>query len=413
MSAGKTYGIKEYVEFVNGALWAAQGRGVWVEGEIRGLNVVRGNTYLDLVEVDGRDSYVLNAALWMWKKQELTSRLDGVGFELRVGIRVRLFGKADVHPANGRFTFKIDDIDVAFTLGDLARRRAELVEHLKKSGLYDANRALPEPEVPMRLAIVTSVGSAAHADVLSELRRRGFGFDVTVLNSLVQGPEAPRALARALANASALDVDVVLLVRGGGSKGDLDAFDTEEVAIAIARCRHPVFTGIGHEIDTSVADEVAYRRFKTPTACAGDVGERVQRFLDDLEDTWLSVSESAGAALVSAEQDVSGLASSIRDRVVAALAGAEADLRGHRVRLGSRPREIVRSAHSRVDLSAARLRLLDPVNTLRRGWSIVRDESGRVIRSVSDVAVGDVMVARFADGTATGRIEEIREDGGD
>jgi exodeoxyribonuclease VII large subunit len=259
---------------------------------------------------------------------------------------------------------------------------------------------------------VTSLDSDARHDVIKELEGRGYGFQVTMLGSLVQGANAPRELSAALTRASSLDIDVVLLVRGGGSKSDLAAFDSEEVAEAVGRCRHPVFTGIGHERDVSVADEVASRAFKTPTACASAIVEMVRHFVDELQALWSDIASTAQESIEAAEGQRAELAIAVRDRTRAALAAAEADLREHRTRLIARPREIVRAADARVLNGATRVRLLDPVNTLRRGWSIVRDESGRVVRSVSDISVGDVMVAEFADGSVRSRVEDRVEDGG-
>src|SRR5690606_30731872 len=138
--------------------------------------------------------------------------------------------------------------------------RAELLARLRAEGLLDRQAALALPPVPLRVGLVTSRGSAAEADFLDELARSGFAFHVIAVDVRVQGTGAPRAIARGIASAAARACDVLAVVRGGGARTDLAAFDQEVVARTIAACPTPVLTGVGHEIDRSVADEVAHRR---------------------------------------------------------------------------------------------------------------------------------------------------------
>ena len=146
--------------------------------------------------------------------------------------------------------------------------RAALLAKLAEEDLLRANADRPMPLVPLRVGLATSDGSAAEADFLDELRRSGFAFRVLRADTRVQGSDAPRSIASAIRMLATHRLDVLALVRGGGARTDLAAFDDEAVARAIAACPVPVVTGIGHEVDTSVADEVAHTAAKTPTACA-------------------------------------------------------------------------------------------------------------------------------------------------
>jgi exodeoxyribonuclease VII large subunit len=308
--------------------------------------------------------------------------MDQHRLALTNGIKVRLFGSGDLYLERGSFSFKASKIDPRFTLGDLAGLRDEIIQRLKKAGLYDANRRVQLPLVPMKLALVTSVGSAAHADTLHELTESGIGFDIRVVDSRVQGDDAVQSLVNGLQTADAMnDVDVILLVRGGGSRTDLLAFDAEAVATAIAACRKPVFTGIGHEIDVSIADEVAHRAFKTPTACAAHVVEIVRSFVDSTESAWSAIATRSLGQLQAAERYLVLTAERVRQR----------------------PREAFRAAEQHLTHAAARLRLLDPVNTMRRGWSIVRDGKGEVVRSATDVSANDVLHIFLTDGEITAK----------
>ena len=162
----------------------------------------------------------------------------------------------------------MDQIDPSFTLGQLAVERERLLKQLFDEGLLEKNGLLQVPYVPLRVGLVTSIGSAAHADFITEISNSGFGFTVLEYDSRVQGENAAAEIVLGLEVLSSHNPDVIVLIRGGGSTADLSIFDSEIVARTIAELNLPVFTGIGHEIDRSVADEVAHSSFKTPTSCA-------------------------------------------------------------------------------------------------------------------------------------------------
>jgi exodeoxyribonuclease VII large subunit len=178
------------------------------------------------------------------------------------------------------------------------------------------------------------------------------------------------------------DIDVVLVLRGGGSKSDLAAFDDERIAMAIARCAHPVFTGIGHEIDTSVADLVAHTACKTPTACADEVIAHVLEFVDRLGEITVRVRSVTATAL---------------ERAVGRVAL-------NRERLRTRPHVAMQREKQRLALHANTVRLMDPAITMARGWSITRKADGSVVRSTSDVAAGDTLTTLVADGAITSTV---------
>jgi len=262
-----TLSVSQYIDVVNNVLKSTMGEGVWVQGEIEGFNNRTKHTYFNVVErSDGKKASV-NVAIWEFNLKRLKPLLEKHRLTLADGIKVRLFGTGDLYAERGSFSFKVSNIDPRFTLGDLAGQRDEIVQKLKLAGLYEANKRVKLPVVPLRIALLTSIGSAAHADTLHELEASGIGFEVFVYDVRVQGEDAAPTVVAAMKQAAKRDdIDLIMLVRGGGSKTDLLAFDTEEIAMAIGKCAKPVFTGIGHEIDFSIADEVAHRAFKTPTA---------------------------------------------------------------------------------------------------------------------------------------------------
>jgi exodeoxyribonuclease VII large subunit len=397
-----TMSVSEFVKYVNGILKRGLGRGVWVQGEIESFNDRNKHLYFNVVERDGTKKATLNVAMWDGIHTKLRPLLDRHRLTLGDGIKVRLFGVADVWDVNGKFSFKVSNIDPRYTLGDLAGQRDEVIRQLREKGLYDANRQVELPLVPLRLALITSVGSAAHADTVHELTDSGIGFSITVHDVRVQGEGAVSTIVTALDHYSSRDdIDLVMVVRGGGSRTDLLAFDTLEVASAIGRCRKPVFVGVGHEIDKSVADEVAYRAFKTPTACAAGVVDVVQAYVERTESAWDSIADEAMEMLRRSEQALVDSAHSIRHRVFEIVRAGENLVTVASERIRRRPLDVVRNAAREIDAVAERVRLLDPKTTMARGWSITTTKDGRTVRSVANVSTGDDVVTHLADGTIT------------
>jgi exodeoxyribonuclease VII large subunit len=318
-------------------------------------------------------------------------------------------------------------IDPRYTLGEMAMQRDDVVRRLVASGLYDANRRRAMPPVPLRIGLVTSVNSAAWHDFMHQLKASGHGFGVRVIDVRVQGDLAEEMLTRAIRNlGERTDIDVLVVIRGGGSRTELAMFDSESIATAIATSGVPVLTGLGHEIDRSVADEVAHTALKTPTACAVALIDAVQTFATRAETAWSEISARSGRHIERSNRGLLETARRIEQRTVGAVerAGQRLTDRAHRVslssvrlldhadagldraagRLGQRPLQHAAQQLQTLDQIEARIRLLDPVHTLARGWSLTRTIEGRIVRSPTDVAPGDEIVTTFADGTVASRV---------
>ncbi|MFM8901988.1 MAG: exodeoxyribonuclease VII large subunit [Actinomycetota bacterium] len=403
--------MSEFIKTVNQAVKKRFGGGVWVQGEIQELKMPN-HVYFTLVEQDGDKKAVLSASIWQSVHASIRLKLAENGLQLTEGLKVRVFGECDLYPGNGRFTFKISRIDSRFTLGDLIAQREETVKQLKLKKLYDANRAVELALVPLRIGIITSIGSAAHADVLKTFKDSGLGFRIFVHDARVQGDESVASVVSAIQTMdNRQDLDLLMLVRGGGSKNDLIGFDSLQIATAIAKCRLPVFTGIGHETDLSVADEVANQSHKTPTACATAVIEMVRDFVDKIERVWDQIESLAIAELEASASRLSEQANKISIKVLEALAGASKLIAVTAQRIRHRPLEVLKLETKTLDEFAQRTRLLDPVNTMARGWSITRDDDGKVVRDVGKLKSGDKLVTTFVNGTTTSTIQEISTKG--
>ncbi len=405
---------------------------IWIEGELRNLNRSRrGHVYFDLVDPgmpDDSSRPMLAVTLFDRERQAVNRFLTEQGGAVRMvdGVRVRIRGRLGTYPARSTLQLRMSWIDPAFTLGVLGMERDRVLAALSADGLLEANGRLPLHAPALHVALVTSIGSAAHADALDELRRSGIGFRVSVLDARTQGLDAERSLVRALLRAESLSVDVVAMVRGGGARTDLAAFDSELLARTIASLGVPVLTGVGHEVDRTIADEVAHTAHKTPTACAAALVGAALEARAAVRDAWVRVSSAASGRVVRADQS---LEHTCRAAGRAAQRHLERD--GHRVRalaaratiaaprtaaaasatLESTTRRIAPAATrhlqhstSRVDGLAARARSHDPVRALARGWSITRGPDGSVLRSVDGLADGDLTTTTLADGSFAARI---------
>ena len=381
-----SFSVGQFTEVLNHVLKASFDEGVWVEGEIQGLRKPNPHAYFTLIEnIDGVKAQ-LNINLFAGPLRNVQAKLRQQGIELKDGLKVRLFGRVEYYGPFGKLNLIATDVDTQFSAGDVAAKREELLRQLLERGVDKINKRIPVPLVPLRLGIISSSQAAGWADAQQHLTESGIGFAITFCDVRVQGDSAVSQIVAALNSLSRRDdIDLVMLMRGGGSKGDLAAFDDEQIAMAISKCSHPVFTGIGHEIDTSIADIVAHTANKTPTACAQSVIAIVENFLSDLSD-------SAG---------------SLRSLTQTAVERARSRIAVSVERLRTRPRTALDRQSQKLMMHAASVRLLDPVTTMARGWSITRDSSGNVVRSISDIKKGDTVVTALADGSITSTVEGV------
>ena len=376
----------------------------WVEGQITNLRTPRsGHTYLDLVEPSdepGRPPVAaFSVVLWKQTKVGIDRTLAEAG-DLTLGddLQVRIRASIDFYPPHGRLQLKMTGVDPGFTLGLMAAQRERLLLALATEGLLGRNASLALPEPALRIGLVTSIGSAAHADFCTELERSGIAFDLIERDTRVQGDGAAIDIAEGLRIVATYGPDVIALVRGGGSAVDLSVFDAEVVARTIAGLAVPVLTGIGHEIDRSIADEVAHTSYKTPTACAAALVGAARVFADRISALRTAIADHAHRAIDMADRQRTDLA----ERTIRA---ANAVLRHHTDLLAAGQSRLLHTASAlpqrhreRLD---ARLRALDPAMVLARGWSITRLSDGTLVRSPQDVSDGDTLVTALADGTVT------------
>ncbi len=455
----ETMSIGEAVRRLNEVLHQGLGGLVWVRGEIHNAKVSRGNRFFDLVDdaegsADVRQRPKLSANLWSQTYQRLASKLDRAGVRLAEGLCVRMRGSFEVYGPSGRLGFRVVDVDPEFTVGHLAVQRDALLKRLAGEGLLEANAALAMPLVPLRVGVVTSTGSEGWRDFRTNLEESGIGFRLRLAKAVLQGANAPIQVSRAVRRlASRDDLDVIAVVRGGGSKSDLATFDHEYVARAIAASPIPVLTGVGHDNDRSVADEVAHTACKTPTACAQVLIDRVRRFEQQLDRRSAELSHAASRLLAGCGRTLDERGARAKVLAGAALAGSRHRLMrtsgelaantrrtlgaadAHLVTTHERARRTARRslrdrarlldtnaadvrravpsaltrAEHHLDLVAARIAAIDPGVALARGWSITTID-GHLVRSVADIALGATITTRLRDGRFTSTVRSVEPD---
>ena len=318
---------------INRSLTSEFGTHVSVLGEIRKLQIARsGHCYFDLVEPGaGRNAkeLVLGAACFATAWPRVHRRLSSMGIELADGMVVAAIGKLTAYDGSSRVQLIVEDIDYERLAGRLAEARAALRRKLVAEGLFDAQREFRLADVPFRVGLVASGTSEGYSDWCGVIERSGFSFNVAHVDVAVQGDAAPQQIANAV-RWLAKHADVVVVVRGGGSASDLTAFDQEAPVRAIANASVPVLVGVGHTGDRSLADEVAFASYPTPTACAQALVDHVTLFADSVAQRSAHLVGIAAQQLKEADQRLDAarrLAAGLSETVVS---NAETDLEHRR-----------------------------------------------------------------------------------
>lgn len=395
-----TFSVAELSAGIARALQRTFPEEVWVRGEIRDLNrAASGHVYFSLVDPDeAAVPATLPVTLFATDRRAVNRLLVRSGaLRMTDGVEVRIRGSVGLHEARGTIRLRMTWIDTDFTIGRLAADRERLLRRLAAESLIERNRGLPFPLVPLRVGLVTSVGSAAHADFLEELRASSYAWSVTEVDARVQGREAASSLIEAI-EALGRGVDVVALVRGGGAASDLAAFDDEGVARAVATAPVPVVTGVGHEVDTTVADRVAAVAFKTPTACAAGLVARVSEFVATLDGFGARIAAAANGRIGRHRSLLAGRTQRIALAVSTSLRRAALDLGQLEWQTRALPVRVMEQATAKLEGAHRLASARDPQRLFAQGWSITRDETGAIVQSVEAVHDGDAIVTTVGDG---------------
>ena len=409
-------------------------QGVWVVAETSDVRV-GAHCYLELVEKHphtGEPLARLRANIWRNNFLHLSAAFTAAtGQQFASGIKVMVRVNVNFHPAHG-LSANITDIDPSYTMGDLMRRRREILAQLQREGVLNLNRELTWPEVPLRIAVISAPGAAGYGDFIHQLYGcpSRLAFKVKLFPALMQGASAPASIIGALEAVAAEEElwDGVVIIRGGGATSDLAAFDNYDLAANIAQFPLPVAIGIGHERDITVLDYVANMRVKTPTAAAEWLIARGEAALDRLERLATSIYTHASDLLAGSREQLARIEATLPHLPQAALSAAAlrlthlgralSDTALSRLRpdisrlevlaerlAGASASQIERQ-RSRLDRLADMTTILSPASTLARGYSIKRID-GHAVTSASAVPAGAVLTTTLADGTLTSTVNRL------
>lgn len=393
--------LSAYLTQVRGLIDDQEGLPGWVVCELANVNWNRGHCYLELVETSPDGAVVAKArgTIWSYRAMALSRAFeDSCASPLRKGIKVMLYVQSQLSELYG-FSLNVLDLDPSYTLGDLEAKKQATLKRLAEEDLLERNKELEVPTLPFRIAIVSAEGAAGFGDFMKHLSDSGVDFVTELFSALMQGEGAPESIAAAFGQIEERsgEFDAVAFIRGGGSNLDLACFDDYLIARSIAMCSLPVISGIGHERDNHVCDEVASVRVKTPTGAADFI-------IGKFADAYASLQEVSGRlfagvedALSSLEDDLERLSSSFSSSLrnyteVRAEKLSNLHFRLEQAALGN----IDERLHY-LDKVFTLLRGTDPSRILERGYGIVI-ASGQKVTDISTISDGVRLTIMMKDG---------------
>ena len=440
--------LSQYTNAITNAVaMARELSGVWVIAELSDVRIAGGHCYMELIEKNetGQTIAKLRATIWRSTYNQLRQKFfAATQREITNGIKALVRGSANHHSLYG-LAFNITDIDPNYTVGDMERLRREILMKLHKEGIAMMNKNLPFPLAPQKIAVISAEGAAGFGDFMNQLmgNKDGFVFYPFLFPCVMQGDHVSESIRHALEiiESTAHIWDCVAIVRGGGATTDLNGFDDYELARAVATCGIPVVVGIGHERDRNVLDEVAHTSLKTPTAvagffidCARSAYEKVMNQVEKLrvftteqlrgEERRVStihglVPQLAMRRLADNKSHLQSLAGKLPLLTQGRIGKERVKLDGAQNYLGNLAVGIIGKENLRIEgflnlLKGASLnrvdhikqkissiesliKVLDPLNTLKRGYSITRI-NGKAVKTKSSIAEGDILTTVLEDG---------------
>ena len=379
----------------------------WVEAELSECRENSGHCYMELIEKDERSNTpVARASAKCWRQTWMMVKPyfeRTTGQPLRAGMKVLLRVYAQFHETYG-FSWIVSDIDPTYTLGDMARKRQEIIRQLKEEGVFDLQRELRIPTFAERIAVISAQNAAGYGDFCRQLEDNdyGFRFDVQLFPAIMQGEQVEQSVISALNQIynlhSPLNFDVVVIIRGGGATADLSGFDTLALAENVAQFPLPVITGIGHDRDESILDMVANTRVKTPTAAAALLIDNLLRVLERLDDASQRISYAVNQRISNQKTKIATMTTLIPTLAIRVVSDQR-----HRIELLENrlpvaiERRLTNQKHLLESLSI-KLQGFDPQLLLSRGYSITL-HNGRAVRDPRQLKPGDEIETRVEKGT--------------
>ena len=430
----KTLSLFELNSLVADVINTTMSRSYWVEAELSEVRENRGHCYMELIEKNENSNVPIaraSAKCWsnIWSAiKPYFIRITGQ--QIRAGMKVMLQVHAQFHPQYG-FSWIVDDINPEYTMGDMMRKRQEIICQLKEEGVYDLQKELSLPLFAQRIAVISSATAAGYGDFCNQLENNELGlyFHVELFPAIMQGDNVESSIIASLnhINNREEEFDCVVIIRGGGATADLSGFDTLGLAENVANFPLPIITGIGHERDESILDMVSYRRVKTPTAAAAYLINHLTSTLIRVENAQSTIIDYVKKALEIENMRIKHIGAQIPVLFSIVRTKQEARLESLFQRLFTASKELMKqsdflllslqqrvqpavrgrlsSEHHRLDVLEHRARLLDPTLLLKRGYSITL-HNGKAIHNANDLKIGDTITTLLEIGQIESKVEK-------
>ena len=402
----------------------------WVEAELSECRENRGHCFMELIQKDDRNATPIakaSAKCWASKWMMIRPYFERTtGQQLHVGMKLLLKVYAQFHEAYG-FSWIVTDIDPTFTLGDMARKRQEIIRQLKEEGVFDLQKELSLPLFCQHIAVISSQTAAGYGDFCNQLADNpyGFVFSTQLFPAIMQGEGVEQSVIAALERIYATlhtsqAFDCVVIIRGGGATSDMSGFDTLALAENVANFPLPIITGIGHDRDESILDMVSHTRVKTPTAAASLLIDHLKQVLDTVNDAQERLTRHASQRLSTLNTQLSAMAialprlfsivktrhearlDSLYQRLLSRIqqrtVSSQAEIRHFEQRLLTALQRRLTSEHHHMEMMEEKVRSLDPALMLRRGYSITL-HNGKAVKDATTLSPGDELETRLFEGT--------------
>lgn len=375
----ESFTLYELQRIISAAVEQALPLPVWVSAEIAELKVnYSGHCYIELIEKEqGAAKAQAKAVIWKNRYPQLSAKFEGATERpLTAGMKILAQVSVSQHPLYG-LSLQIVDIDPAYTLGDMEQQKQQTIAQLKADGVWDINRTLPTPKVVQRVAVVSSATAAGYRDFIRELSSSPYNITTTLFEAVMQGEASEGSVTAALSLIAeqAEQFDIVAIIRGGGSTGDLDCFNAYLTASYVAQFPLPVITGIGHDKDVSVVDMVAKIPLKTPTAVATWICNTAESFDGELEYAAILLEQLCTKATQSAELKLQQYEQIVAQTVHTTFA----------------------KERQRLDSYTLVVENFAPQRLLQLGYAVAKS-GNKVIRSTTDIECGDIVTIEVSDG---------------
>jgi len=449
------YSLLEFNQLIRGTLEESYPGRYLITAEIASLKLdQKGHCYLDLVERDESTVVAqMRATIWASQFRGISRRFSaGTGMDLSKGMKLLVEAGLSYHERYG-LSLSVSDIDPGYTLGEMALKRREVLERLEKEGLLERNRLLDMSIVPLNVAVISSPGAAGYEDFVHHLSKNPYSypFSITLFNATMQGDSAEGSIIEALGKCDDRyeDFDVVVIIRGGGGAADLQCFDSYALGKKIANVMVPVLSGIGHERDRTVVDEVAHTSVKTPTAAAGFLIEMVRRFDLKLMEFESMLLDKHRVLIDDHLSFLYRLSRDLERNITRLLAQEEGRIHSYKYSLGY-SEKLINTLEERLDSMRSRylhvikqrvrekelglvhifsllkthikalfvgnkrileqrgsiIRHMDPIEVLKRGYSITY-KNGMLIKDMNSLSEGDIMRTVLHRGMVDSSVTEV------